>query len=161
MSLNQVRLFFEFDWLIDSIIYLTCGQIFRGVQSEEFLRMSLVTILIGTLLFCSITASVRAKPLGCLNGNGEFVDWWVIYKESNGLHYVYMDSTLSAPRGLDKYLKIDDSRTSPIIKTIKSTGFHLDGNFPPHTAYMAWNDQPSKNYSVPKKYAHAKVRNWD
>ena len=31
---------------------------------------------------------------GCLDGNGRFVDWWFIYKASDGLSYVYLDSSL-------------------------------------------------------------------
>lgn len=34
---------------------------------------------------------------GCLNGKGEFVDWWFIYKQSDGASYVYLDGTMTEP----------------------------------------------------------------
>lgn len=40
-------------------------------------------------------STLAAAEFGCLNGNGQRVAWWFIYKEYGTEHYVYLDSTLS------------------------------------------------------------------
>lgn len=42
-------------------------------------------------------ASQQTARFGCLNGQDDFVNWWFIYKQSDGLSYVYLDNTLDSP----------------------------------------------------------------
>lgn len=45
----------------------------------------------------------ESAPFGCLNGQGQFVHWWFIYKQSDGLSYVYLDSSLSVPLPVNEF----------------------------------------------------------
>ena len=92
------------------------------------------------------------SKFGCLNHDGKFVDWWVIYKESSGRRYVYLDSTMDEPLGLHRDRSIA-SLSSPLSRTIASTGFPRQNN---KTINLAWNDQPS-GAEFSKQIGHAKV----
>lgn len=112
-------------------------------------------------LLLSFYSFLEVESFGCLNQLGEVVEWWVIYKEFNGLRYVYLDSSLTEPIGLDDDLLITSEDTSPIIKTLLSSGFpssSADSYFDYNTTYLAWNDQQTKRRTASKDYAHAKVK---
>lgn len=112
--------------------------------------------LIRLLIIFFVLSAAEASGFGCLNQYGHFVDWWVIYKEFNGLKYVYMDSTMNTPLGLHPDREID-SITSPLYRTVISTGFTESAKNVDSPSYLAWNDQPFKNITVSKSYAHSKV----
>lgn len=97
-----------------------------------------------------------AVNFGCLNHRGQFVDWWVIYKEAAGRRYVYLDSSgrVDEALGLHRDRSISSS-SSPLSRTIASSGY-------PHqlqnTISLAWNDQPSGASEFSKQIGHAKVK---
>ena len=103
----------------------------------------------------SVISCSNQHSFGCLNHKGEFVDWWVIYKESGGERYIYkdtspMDLRLSSER-------LISSEDSPLVRTVKSSGCKSPENMSKDQFYFAWNDQPSNKGSAPKEFAHAKV----
>ena len=130
------------------------------------------------IFFVSLLTGSQARRFGCLNGIGEMVDWWVIYKEGKGLRYVYLDSTMDQPLGLNSR-RLITHESSPLTKTVRSANYknapHIKiskvkiGNpFTPTSSpaqirksisepfHVAWNDQPTKGSSSISE-AHAKV----
>lgn len=104
-------------------------------------------------LFC-----LEATNFGCLNHQGAFVDWWVIYKEFNGERYVYLDSQMDGtPLGLSDD-RLITAKNSPITRTVNSAGFPNIKESAHSPCYLAWNDQPNLNENIPSTFAHAKVR---
>lgn len=131
-------------------------------------------------LFLGLSISSQASNFGCLNLDGKVVDWWVIYKESRGFRYVYLDSTMDEPLGLNHH-RLLKFKNSPLSMTVKSANFLktqpssafstpkskslfnpilpiTSADFGSEPFYVAWNDQMAKgSQSAPE--AHAKVRN--
>ena len=81
------------------------------------------------------------RPLSCLDGTGDEVDWWVVLKEPNGLRYLYYSSKDVGKRPefrpLNPNFLLNDPETSPVLKTI----YH-SGNRDPSEVWFGWNDQP-------------------
>ena len=90
-----------------------------------------------------INQSPQSRPLSCLDGQGREVDWWFIYKEPNGLRYLYY-SSLDEENGranfhpLDRDFLINNPNNSPILKTI----YH-PSNLNESEVWLGWNDQPN------------------
>lgn len=79
--------------------------------------------------------------MSCLDGNGNEVDWWFLYKEPNGLRYLSFTSAdlkngRSAFHPLNSNILITDPKTSPVLKTI----YH-PMNFDATEVWLGWNDQ--------------------
>ena len=116
--------------------------------------------LVSLAAFCFLLC-LEATDFGCLNHEGEFVDWWVIYKEFNGERYVYLDSQLDGiPLGLSNSREIT-SKLSPITRTVNSAGFSQIKQAAHDPCYLAWNDQPKQNENFPTSIGHAKVNTKD
>lgn len=114
-------------------------------------------LLASLAAFCFLKC-LEATDFGCLNHEGEFVDWWVIYKEFNGERYVYLDSLMGdgVPMARSNSRKIS-SIHSPISRTVNSAGFSQSKKASHDPFYLAWNDQPRMNENCPASNAHAKV----
>ena len=84
------------------------------------------------------------------------MDWWVIYKEYNGLKYVYMDSRMTESLGLSSDRLVNDVR-SPLSRTVLSSGFPHSPQVSTAPSFLSWNDQQTRNSTVSSSYAHAKV----
>ena len=119
--------------------------------------MTMTLALFLLLTFSLLNHHLQASPFGCLNGKGDFVDWWVIYKISNSENYLYMDSTRldQGPLGISES-RILSSRHGPLSRTIKSTGFPTLRSARHDPIFLSWNDQPPYPGHNPIK-AHAKV----
>lgn len=130
-----------------------------GVGGMKYFQKQLLTILFGFLVLSFLDATV-SNNFGCLNHEGEFVDWWVIYKEFKGERYVYLDSSMQGnPLGISNDRKIY-SNDSPITRTILSTGYP-NIKLPAHDPfYLTWNDQPHKGDKIQPNSAHAKVKTY-
>ena len=133
-------------------------------------------LLLVTFLFGFLRNTQATERFGCLNGSGQVVDWWVIYKQSSGYKYVYLDSTMDKPLGLSR--KTINNVDSPIVRTVSSANYFLKSSAPTKQFksprlnakyqssqvqpplndpfYVSWNDQPKKGSTI-LSHAHAKV----
>lgn len=105
-------------------------------------------------LYFTLALGSRTANFGCLNHEGVFVDWWVIYKETGGERYIYKDSRTVLNLNSDRLIT---DANSPLVQTILSSGFASLGSYANSPFYTAWNDQPIKNFNGPPESAHAKV----
>lgn len=89
-----------------------------------------------------IAGANGARPLSCLDWNGNEVDWWFAYKEPGGLRYLYYSSldvdTRTTFHPLNRHLLINDPQTSPLLQTI----YHPNNRQPSSEVWLGWNDQP-------------------
>ena len=128
----------------------------RGGLNKIFMvsLLAALTLTLTPLFACTYVSGSRKSNFGCLNHEGEFVDWWVIYKETGGVRYIYTDSRtvlhLNSSRHINK-------RESPLVRTVLSSGFRSLGYFANSPFYTAWNDQPLKSVNAPSESAHSKV----
>ena len=124
-------------------------------------ELTFYTALLLQFLVFTEGSARRSQKFGCLNGEGQRVDWWFIYKEFGSENYIYLDServkTSIGVQGLIKNLDITDRQTSPLVRTILSTGFPDIYNFPNAPFHLSWNDQKSEFVRSPSSFAHAKV----
>lgn len=103
-----------------------------------------------------------ARPLSCIDRDGDEVDWWFAYIEPGGEQYVYLSSYTVENQidalPLDPNFLFNDELTSPLIKTI----YHPDNQSDSSEVWLGWNDQLSDNKDAyganidPLKHAHAK-----
>jgi hypothetical protein len=105
-------------------------------------------------LFFTLVSGSRTADFGCLNNEGRFVDWWIIYKETGGERYIYKDPRTVLNLSSDRLITAGNS---PLVRTVKSSGFISLRNHANSPFYLAWNDQPLKNLNAPPESAHAKV----
>lgn len=98
-----------------------------------------------------ITGNNGARPLSCIDGNGQEVDWWFVYKEPGGLRYLYYSSlevdTRSSFFPLNPNFLINDPATSPVLKTI----YHPNNLQSSSEVWLGWNDQPDADEEEKKK----------
>lgn len=105
-----------------------------------------------------ITSPNGARPLSCIDGNGQEVDWWFLYKQPGGTEYLYY-SSLDVQNGRNAFLPlnsdflIDDILTSPVLKTI----YHPNNLAPSSEVWLGWNDQPdNEDENVEQRDAYNK-----
>ncbi|GAM17409.1 hypothetical protein SAMD00019534_005840 [Acytostelium subglobosum LB1] len=106
-------------------------------------------------------ASTHAANLGCMNEDGQPVDWWVISKQPpiktepenspahNGVGYSYADATSPALVMSTRFLNETNALSytlEPLYKTETKSNPYL---------WLMYNDQPT-GISVPSSYAHSK-----
>jgi hypothetical protein len=105
-----------------------------------------------------LSTAYSSGSFGCLNEQGELVDWWVVYKESKGRRYVYTDSSQKgAPQGLSNSRLITDNK-GPLVRTIRSAVFPTTPYYSSRRPFhLSWNDQTNKVTSKTSS-AHAKVQ---
>lgn len=120
-----------------------------------------IAILLRFLVFVEGSAG-RSQKFGCLNGEGKRVDWWFIYKEFGSENYIYLDSERVkmgiGVQGLIKNLEITDRHSSPLVRTVLSTGFPEIHNYQNAPFHLSWNDQKTEFVKSGPSSAHAKVK---
>lgn len=114
----------------------------------------MVPLILFLVLYSALVSGSGTPKFGCLDTEGRVVDWWVIYKESGGVRYIYKDS--KSELFLSESRLITDKK-SPLSATVESAGFKNITSSPLSPFYVSWNDQPLKNMSASSEYAHAKV----
>lgn len=105
------------------------------------------------LLLSNIESSVYAA-LGCRNGLGVAVDWWVAIKFPGGGTYCYIDSE-SQDSGVGSLpwevaFNLDAAAGNPLAATLQQL-YHTEGAF----GHMMWNDEFPSN-RVFSDQAHSK-----
>lgn len=111
-------------------------------------------LIIFLAFYASLVFGSHEPKFGCLNGFNTHVDWWVIYKESFGERYIYKDPHTELHLSEDRLISNIDS---PLVLTVKSSGFYRINNSANSPFYVAWNDQPTKVGNASLELAHAKV----
>jgi hypothetical protein len=118
-----------------------------------FLRLFVLGLLVGLGM-----TSAGKNDFGCLNFQGETVDWFFMYKEPNGQRYLYYDAKMAGCDSFEKrsphILPLSDSRKMlnasngpnlkcPLVMTIAQALPKDTASSVPleNTLLFAWNDQ--------------------
>jgi len=100
-------------------------------------------------VFPHAQSEASKSPTGCIDGQGNSVDFWYALKSPDGWNFAYFDSNDKAFRRRDETM---DDEASPISRTLAQV---YDGAA--DLSYAMWNDHvPGASVAVGGAHAHAK-----
>ena len=109
------------------------------------------------------SSSDSSASVTCRNGDGSAVDWWVLYKQPNGVEYAYIDSTATESSTFEVIPGSDlggqdtppGQTLAPIFALKLDANANVSQSSDGSVSYVAYNDENPNGVTDSVK-AHAK-----